>query len=312
MSEGIAYQNKDIISKVFTESFGTKSLEVYGLHVPKIVGLLPTNLPAVEANELRIDNLLELEDGSVGILDYESDYSEEDKAKYLNYISRVYKRLVADGEGEKDIRMIVIYTADVNPKTVKTKVKKTGFSINIDAAFLSELNSEGIRKRLSRKITRGESLLDQEMMELIILPLTYRTREKKQEMIKESIDLAKQVKDEKQSTFLVAGIIVFSDKVIDENTREKAKGARRPVDVCSARTGVERRWMRMTQIGKMFEQEKQEAVNDAVSNAVNNILFEQVNEGVVTVDYASKKANLSVADFTKAMEEHGYRVPQIV
>ena len=295
MSEGIAYQNKDIISKVFTESFGTKSLEVYGLHVPKIVGLLPTNLPAVEANELRIDNLLELEDGSVGILDYESDYSEEDKAKYLNYISRVYKRLVADGEGEKDIRMIVIYTADVNPKTVKTKVKKTGFSINIDAAFLSELNSEGIRKRLSRKITRGESLLDQEMMELIILPLTYRTREKKQEMIKESIDLAKQVKDEKQSTFLVAGIIVFSDKVIDENTREKAK-----------------EWMRMTQIGKMFEQEKQEAVNDAVSNAVNNILFEQVNEGVVTVDYASKKANLSVADFTKAMEEHGYRVPQIV
>ena len=57
MSEGIAYQNKDIISKVFTESFGSKSLEVYGLHVPKIVGLLPTNLPAVEANELRIDNL---------------------------------------------------------------------------------------------------------------------------------------------------------------------------------------------------------------------------------------------------------------
>ena len=31
MSEGIAYQNKDIISKVFTEYFGCKSLEVYGL-----------------------------------------------------------------------------------------------------------------------------------------------------------------------------------------------------------------------------------------------------------------------------------------
>ena len=187
--------------------------------------------------------------------------------------------------------MIVIYTADVNPKTVNTNVKKTGFSINIDAAYLSELNSEEIRKRLSDKITRGESLLDQELMELIILPLTYKTKDKKQEMIKESIDLAKQVKDEKQSTFLVAGIIVFSDKVIDEHTREQAK-----------------EWMKMTQIGRMFEQEKQEAVN----NAVNNILFEQVNDGVVTIDYASRKANLSISDFIKAMEEHGYQIPEMV
>lgn len=299
MSEGIAYQNKDIISKVFTESFGSKSLEVYGLHVPKVVGLLPTNLPAVEANELRIDNLLELEDGAIGILDYESDYSEEDKAKYLNYIARVYKRLISEGKGDKNVRMIVIYTADVNPKTVKTNVKKTGFSINIDAAYLSELDSEEIRKRLSDKITRGESLSDQELMELIILPLTYKTKDKKQEMIKESIDLAKQVKDEKQSTFLVAGIIVFSDKVIDENTREKAK-----------------EWMKMTQIGRMFEQEKQEAVNNAVNNAVIEStlsnLFKYVNAGGMSLDFAAQQANMSVEDFTKAMEEHGYFVPQIV
>ena len=282
---------------------------MYGLHVPKIVGLLPTNLPAVEANELRIDNLLELEDGSIGILDYESDYSEEDKAKYLNYISRVYKRLISEGKGDKDVRMIVIYTADVNPKIVNTNVKKTGFSINIDAAYLSELNSEEIRKRLSDKITRGESLLDQELMELIILPLTYKTKDKKQEMIKESIDLAKQVKDEKQSTFLVAGIIVFSDKVIDENTREKAKGEMRPVDAWSERTGVKRRRMKMTQIGRMFEQEKQEAVNQAVNQAISNNLFKYVNDGMMPTDYAARQANMSVEDFAKAMEEHGYRIP---
>ena len=285
MSEGIAYQNKDIISKVFMESFGSKSLDVYGLHVPKVIRLLPTNLPAVEANEWRIDNLLELADGSVAILDYESDYSEEDKAKYLNYMARVYRKLVADGEGDRAIRMLVIYTADVKPGDVVLSVTKPGFSINIEAAFLSELDSDAIHMRLSDKIARSEMLTDEELMELIILPLAYRTREKKQEMIKVAIDMAKQVTDEKQSIFLVAGIIVFSDKVIDADTREKAK-----------------EWMKMTQIGRMFEQEKEDAVKEA--------LFRYVAEGGMTVEFAAQQADLSIEEFCKEMENNGYFIPQ--
>ena len=66
-NNGIAYQNKDIASKVFGESLKNKSLDVYGVHVPKIVNVLPTNLPAVIANELRIDQLFLLKDGSVAI-----------------------------------------------------------------------------------------------------------------------------------------------------------------------------------------------------------------------------------------------------
>ena len=46
--------------------------------------MLLTSLPAVKANELRLDNLFELADGSVAIVDYESVYDEEDKVKYLN------------------------------------------------------------------------------------------------------------------------------------------------------------------------------------------------------------------------------------
>ena len=165
-------------------------------------------------------------------------------------------------------------------------------------AYLSELDSGEIRTRLSNKIKNKETLADKELMELIILPLTYKSREKKQEMIKESIELAKQVTDEKQSTFLVAGIVVFSDKVIDEETRNHAKEL-----------------MKMTQIGRMFEQEKIDAVNEAVSEAVientYSNLFKYVSDGVMNVDYAAGQVNMSVEDFSKAMEEHGYRAPQL-
>ncbi len=49
-----------------------KSLAVYGVNLPKIKAVMPTNLPAIEANELRIDNLFRLEDDSLALIDYES------------------------------------------------------------------------------------------------------------------------------------------------------------------------------------------------------------------------------------------------
>ena len=55
-SSGITYQNKDVLSKILAENLKVKSLKVYGLDLPKITQVLPTNLPVVQANEMRIDN----------------------------------------------------------------------------------------------------------------------------------------------------------------------------------------------------------------------------------------------------------------
>ncbi|HBA48772.1 MAG TPA: hypothetical protein DCZ91_13430, partial [Lachnospiraceae bacterium] len=52
----IAYQNKDITSKVLAESFKGKSFRVYGLDLPEIRAVLPTNIPTVRVKELRLDN----------------------------------------------------------------------------------------------------------------------------------------------------------------------------------------------------------------------------------------------------------------
>ena len=88
----IAYQNKDVASKVTGEALRGHSLSPFGLPDIKIVDVLPTNLPAIESNELRLDNLFLLEDEAIGIIDYESDYSRENFVKYLNYAARIVKR----------------------------------------------------------------------------------------------------------------------------------------------------------------------------------------------------------------------------
>lgn len=259
MGKDIAYQNKDIISKVFAENLKEKSLKVYGLDVPKIVQVLPTNLPEITANELRIDNLFLLEDGTIAIIDYESEYKTENKIKYISYITRVLERYRREGNHNIQIRMIVIYTADVSRAETEEVYDTGAFSLNIEAAFLSELNSEEIKKRLTQKIYNSEILTDEELMEFVILPLTYKTMEEKRKAINYSIDLAKQVTDKEKMVFLLSGTLVFTDKVIDRNT-----------------SNYVREWIRMTQVGRLFEEEKQQAVKAAFGEGEFKKLITQV------------------------------------
>lgn len=240
MSQDVVYQNKDITSKVFADNFKEKSLSVYGLDIPKIVQVLPTNLPVIEANEMRIDNLFLLEDGTMAIIDYESKYSEENKIKYLNYITRVIKRYQSEGKVDIQIRMIVIYTADVQPENVKNELDVGCLRLEIESAFLSKLNSKEIMERLTNKVNNNIPLTDDELMEFIILPLTYKTLERKKVAIKDAIDLAKKIDNETKMVFVLSGILVFSDKVIDEETAKNVK-----------------EWISMTKVGRLYADEKE-------------------------------------------------------
>ena len=120
MSQNIAYQNKDIASKYFVEHFGIKSLNVYGLNLPDIKQVLPTNLPSIQADELRLDNLFLLADDTLALVDYESAYRHTSKIKYGKYVIRLLERHLKKHKSIPVIRVIVIYTADVDPDDVET------------------------------------------------------------------------------------------------------------------------------------------------------------------------------------------------
>lgn len=240
---GIAYQNKDITSKLLAENLKGKTFRVYGLDIPEVKAVLPTNIPAVRANELRLDNLFELADGSVALVDYESEYTEADKVKYLNYLAGIAERYQRDRIGCPTLRMIVIYTGDIERRQVSDEYDVGAVRMRLDPAFLSELDSGGLFRHLKRKVERNEPLDDEELMEFIILPLSYRKKEEKEEKIRESVSLAAQIQDRGQQVFALAGILTFTDKLIDMETTNKIK-----------------EMIGMTKIGWLFEQEKQEAI----------------------------------------------------
>ncbi len=284
--EEIAYQNKDITSKVLAENFKGKTFRVYGLDLPEIREARPTDIPAVRANELRMDNLFELEDDTVAILDYESDYDKNDKVKYLNYLTGVANRYQKEKRGCPQLRMVVIYTGDINRSQVSSGYDIGAVKLHTETAFLSELDSEGIMERLKSKVERNEMLTDEELMEFIILPLSYRKKEEKEKRVRETVELAAKIQDRGQQVFTLAGILTFTDKIIDRETANKI-----------------RRAIEMTQVAMIFEEEKQQALEAERKKAADLL---------DALEAERKKAADSERQVVEKMLKKGYSTEEIV
>lgn len=161
------------------------------MDIPEIVEILPTNLPAVEANEMRLDNLFRLKDGTIVIVDYESTYSYADKIKYLNYVARTTKRYGLSEKQNQPVRMIVIYTGSIRRGTTRADVDMGCLQFTVEEVFLSDLDAQEIETRFQRKIHSGEILSDEEQMQFIILPLVHKTKEEMQDCIVRCFEMAK-------------------------------------------------------------------------------------------------------------------------
>lgn len=250
MSEGIVYQNKDIEFKLLSETYKEKSFEAYGLKLPRIKQVLPTNLPSVAANEKHMDNLFLLEDGTLAVVDYESKDSLKNRVKYVNYIGRVMDRFYKDTNKIPDIRLIVIYTGDV--LHAQNVFQIPCMTLHMEQVFIAELPEEEIYQAVAHKLRNGRELTEQELMQLIVLPLAARGVKKKQERIEQVIRLSKLIEKESDQIFVLTGLLVSTDKFISE---ESAETIRRLLD--------------MTKVGRiLFEEGMEEGLEKGMEKGM--------------------------------------------
>lgn len=260
MSEGIAYQNKDILFKILGQTYKEKSFAAYGIDLPPIKELLPTSLPKISANEKDIDNLFLLEDGTYAIVDYESEFKKLNKIKYLNYIARVMEKYYKEDE-TFNLRFIVIYTGDV--KSAEPVYETSCFTLRMEQAFLSHIDGETAFESISQKLRSNTPLEDDDLMKLVILPLTMPGIEGKQKMLEKVVDLAEHVTDSRQQIFILSGVIVASDKFINREYLEQI-----------------RRRINMTQLGQLYEKEKIEYANKKNRELTVEMAKSMLDEGI--------------------------------
>ncbi len=257
MPEGVAYQNKDILFKILGQTYKEKSFAAYGINLTPIRELLPTNLPKISANEKDIDNLFLLEDGTYAIVDYESEFKKLNKIKYLNYIARVMEKYYPK-ENDFHLRLVIIYTGDV--KRAESIFETNCITLRMEQVFLSHIDGKTAFDTIFRKVQSGTLLEDDDLMKLVILPLTIPGSQGKQEMLEKVVDLAEQIPDEGQRIFTLSGVIVASDKFIDRKYLEQI-----------------RRRINMTQLGQLYEKEKIEYGNQKTREMALKMLRRNIN-----------------------------------
>ena len=227
----IAYQTKDIALKYFGDALKNKNLTVYGLPHIRIKDTRPTNLPAIEVNELRMDNLFILEDSSFALIDYESTFGIHDIVKYVNYIARILKRFVRQEDGRNSergrkrlpvIHLIIIFSADISD--IDPNILDVGcMQLKIEPVYLLRMETEKVYSKIQYKVENRETLNDDEMLEMIVLPLTVKGKEEKRALAEETVRLVQEIQDEEQRMQALAGILTFADKILDKEYAKRIK-----------------------------------------------------------------------------------------
>lgn len=257
MAEGIAWQNKDILFKILGQTYKEKSFASYGIDLAPIREFLPTELPKISADERSIDSLFLLEDSTYVIVDYESEYKRANKIKYLNYITRVLEKYHKENRNF-NLRLVVIYTGDV--QSAEPDFETGCLSLHTEQAFLSHIDGEGAFRAIREKLQSGMPLSDDDLMKLVILPLTISGPIGKQHMLERVVELAEQIPDEEQRVFTLSGVIVASDKFINRDYLEQL-----------------RRRINMTQLGRLYEKEKIEYGNQKTKEMAVKMLEEGID-----------------------------------
>ena len=155
--------------------------------------------------------------------------------------------------------MIIIYTADVEEKDTVPVLEMGAFRLTVEEAFLSKLELSGMIRTLREKAGSGRPLEDEDLMRLIIYPLTKKGIAAKQDAIGEVIRICDQIQDSRTKRFVLKYLLVFADKVISQDHAE----------------AIRRRIGMLTKVEQIIENEKIQAVNEAVERTKKEIREEE-------------------------------------
>jgi uncharacterized protein (DUF2267 family) len=280
LPDGVAYQSKDILFKILSRNFPSSFLSVYGLGLPKIKKVLPSNLPEIKADEIESDGIFLLENDAISIVEYESKVSIENLLKYGNYAFRVIQQYKLTDHKIYNVVIVVIYTGDIEaaPDTLDLDSLK----IKVKQVFLKKYNGEAIFEAVKSKIEAGIPLTEDETIQFIISPLT-KIKIDRQRFIQDCITLAKKIQDEEKRLFVIAAIAVAVDKFVDRAYIQNVKG-----------------WLKMTKLAQLYEEEKIDAVKANTKAVAKNLLL--MNLDVLNVMKATKLSPEEIEDIQRELK----------
>ena len=153
-----------------------------------------------------MDFVFLLEDDTYLHLEFQTEIRIADLDRFLEYDVALYK------VKRKSIRTAIVYNQGGDEAV--TQLDRGSVQYKAQAICMGRFDGERIYRELQRKVKWQERLDDLDQLNLIFLPLMRGNATPSERAIK-AVELAKQVQDESQQTFLIGALIAISDKFIE-------------------------------------------------------------------------------------------------
>jgi len=207
----ISGHNNDIIMKATAAMFKDKSLEVFGLKTAKIVDIMPSVLPVVEAKEKRVDFVFLLEDDTLLHLEFQTTVPEDLLRRFAYYGARLVER------HNMDVNTAVIYSGRI--ESAPELLEQGSLCYRVTNVFLKSMDGDAEYNRIKIFLEQGQELAEVDLLKLILLPLM-KSQRSEAEMTIKAAQLAKSA-NSKLTDFVIGSIIAITDKFLPEEYKRK-------------------------------------------------------------------------------------------
>lgn len=200
--------DRDALHKVLAQAYKGKSFAVLGLELPPIRELLPE----IPLRDGFVDNLFLLEDGTYAVVEYASGCHKTDMIKYMEHLAEIMERYDKE-DGRFNLHFIIIYTGDV--EKAESVFDFGCLTLHPEQVFLSRMDGNAELKPIRQKIHSGIVLTDDDLMKLVVLPLSVPGPERKTQLFEKISSLAGEIPDETQRNFVLSAMALATEKFID-------------------------------------------------------------------------------------------------
>ena len=211
LETSISGHNTDIIMKATAEMFKDKTLEMFGLKTARIVDIMPTVLPMVEAREKRVDFVFLLEDETLLHLEFQTTVPEELLRRVAFYGARIIER------HNRDVNTAIIYSGRI--QNAPDLLNKCSLTYKVSNIYLKDMDGDAEYSRLKSKIDREEPLNEADLQKLIFLPLM-KSKQAETDMAIQAAELAK-ASQNKYTNFAIGALVAITDKFLPEEYKKK-------------------------------------------------------------------------------------------
>ncbi|WP_304459043.1 transposase [Alicyclobacillus sendaiensis] len=209
----IARTGNDIVAKHLTTALAGEVLSVIGIHNARVVRALPTELPKVEVRQEFTDIMLELADGRLLHLEFQTT-REPNLYRFGAYdwaIAERYKR---------PIRTVVLYTRDVTeaPQTLDAG----SMQYTVENVYLGRLDGDAALETVKRHLAAHE-WTEEDRVRLAFAFYMRFERRTRDEAFEEIVEVVQRVPDVHEQNYLAALILGFSGRVMADEQKEQLR-----------------------------------------------------------------------------------------